>query len=44
MKLGLEIRVLSIEPFDKSMTLSYEGHKREAVSHTVSEKLLVEEA
>ena len=44
MKLGLEIRVISIEPFDKSMTLSYEGHKKEAVSHTVSEKLLVEEA
>jgi len=44
MKLGLEIRVLSIEPFDKSMTLSYDGHKKESVSHTVSEKLLVEEA
>lgn len=44
MKLGLEIRILSIEPFDKSMMLSYGGHKKEAVSHTVSEKLLVDEA
>lgn len=40
--LGLEMKVLSVEPFDNSMTVTYGKHPSETLSHIVCEKLLVE--
>lgn len=40
--LGAVISVKSVEPFDKSMTVSYANRKMEIFSHKVCEKLLVE--
>ncbi len=42
MQLGLKMKIKSIEPFDKSMVLSYGKRTNESVSHVVSERLLVE--
>ncbi len=39
--LGSEITVQSVEPFDKSMLVSYAGRKPEVLSNKVCEKLLV---
>jgi DtxR family transcriptional regulator, Mn-dependent transcriptional regulator len=40
--LGLELTVLSVEAFDRSMIVSYVDRPRETLSQTVSERLLVE--
>lgn len=40
--LGLEVCIKSIEPFDNTMTVSYDNHPLETLSHTVCERLLVE--
>lgn len=42
--LGLEIKVISIEPFDQSMVISYRNHSNENLSKIVTEKLLVEKS
>jgi DtxR family Mn-dependent transcriptional regulator len=39
--LGLKIKVKSVETFDGSMVISYEGHRSETLSQTVCERLLV---
>jgi len=40
--LGLRIKVKSMEPFDGSMTISYDKHAQEVLSRIVCERLLVE--
>lgn len=42
LRLGLKIRIKDIEPFDGTMTLSYGKHSTEVISHTVTERLLIE--
>ena len=42
LQLGLKIKIKSIEKFDGSMVVAYNKKKNEALSHTVSERLLVE--
>jgi DtxR family transcriptional regulator, Mn-dependent transcriptional regulator len=42
LKLGTEMKLKSIEPFDNSMIVSYGNKSKETLSLTVSEKLLVE--
>ncbi len=42
LKLGLKIKIKSIEPFDKTMTVSYGRRTSEALSHIICERLLVE--
>ena len=42
LKLGQKIKVMRIEKFDGSMTVSYGKKTDEMLSHTVSERLLVE--
>ena len=42
LRLGLKIRIKSVEPFDQSMVVSYGKRKAETLSHTVCERLLVE--
>jgi DtxR family Mn-dependent transcriptional regulator len=44
MRLGLNIKIKSIEPFDKSMLVSYGKRQAEALSNVVCERLLVEKA
>jgi DtxR family Mn-dependent transcriptional regulator len=39
--LGLKIKILSVEAFDKSMVISYGNKTAETLSHTASERLLV---
>jgi DtxR family transcriptional regulator, Mn-dependent transcriptional regulator len=41
LRLGLKVTVLSIEPFDGSMTVRYDQKNRETLSALVAEKLLV---
>ena len=41
-KLGLTLEILSVESFDGSLVVRYEGHEKETLSKTVCEKLLVE--
>ena len=41
MRLGLKIKIKSIEAFDKSMVVSYGKRQNEALSHIVCERLLV---
>lgn len=41
-KLGTEIRIISVEPFDRSYTVSYPGHPSVMLSREVCERLLVE--
>lgn len=41
--LGLEIKIQSIESFDKTMVVSYANHESETLSHAVCERLLVEQ-
>ncbi len=40
--LGLRIKIKAVEPFDKSMVVSYGKRPSETLSHTVCERLLVE--
>ena len=42
-KLGTELEVLKVEPFDKSLTVSYDLHKGVMLSHEVCKRLLVED-
>ncbi len=42
MHLGLKIKIKSIEPFDRTMIVSYSKRTSETLSHTVCERLLVE--
>jgi DtxR family Mn-dependent transcriptional regulator len=42
MRLGLKIKIKSIETFDKSITISYGKHQAETLSNVVCERLLVE--
>ncbi|NEN21934.1 metal-dependent transcriptional regulator [Cryomorpha ignava] len=42
LKLGTEINVISVEPFDGSMVVSYNDRKSEGLSAKVCERLLVE--
>ncbi len=41
-RLGLVIEVVSVENFDGSLVVQYEGHAEETLSKTVCDKLLVE--
>jgi len=41
MKLGTKMKIKSIEPFDRSMTVSYGKRNAEVLSQTVCERLLV---
>ncbi len=42
LQLGVKIKVRSVEAFDKSMQVSYNKKTAETLSHTVTERLLVE--
>ena len=42
MRLGLKIKIKSIEPFDKSMVISYGKRQVETLSNVACERLLVE--
>jgi len=42
LKLGLKLKIKSIEPFDRSMVVSYGNNHSEMLSHTVCERLLGE--
>jgi DtxR family Mn-dependent transcriptional regulator len=42
MRLGLKIKIRSIEPFDKSMVVSYGKRQAEVLSNVVCERILVE--
>lgn len=42
LQLGLTIKIKSVEPFDGSMVVAYSKKTAETLSHTVSERLLVE--
>jgi DtxR family transcriptional regulator, Mn-dependent transcriptional regulator len=42
LRLGIKIKIKSIEPFDKTMVVSYNKRATETLSHTVCERLLVE--
>lgn len=43
LRLGLKLKIKSVEPFDGSMVVSYKGRAAESLSATVCEKLLVAE-
>ncbi|MEO6948844.1 MAG: metal-dependent transcriptional regulator [Ginsengibacter sp.] len=42
MKLGMKIKIHTIEPFDKSLVVSYGKHTSEVLSNVVCERMLVE--
>jgi DtxR family Mn-dependent transcriptional regulator len=42
LRLGLKIKIKSIEPFDKTMIVNYGKRQSETLSHTVCERVLVE--
>ena len=42
MTLGLKIKIKSIEPFDKSIVISYDKRNSEVLSNLACERLLVE--
>lgn len=42
LSLGTELKIMFIEPYDKSMTLSYQGHPSEVFSKIICDSLLVE--
>jgi DtxR family Mn-dependent transcriptional regulator len=42
LQLGLKIKIKKVEKFDGSMLISYNKKTAESLSHTVSERLLVE--
>ena len=41
LRLGIELQVISIEPYDQSMVVSFEGHPSETLSEKVCDRLLV---
>ena len=41
-RLGTEILIRQIEPFDRTMTISYGNHSEQVLSNSVSSRLLVE--
>lgn len=43
LRLGMPLRVVSVEAFDRSMTVTYEGHTVETLSPAVCERLVVVE-
>ena len=43
LSLGTEIEIISIEPFDNSMTVSYKNYSSKMFSQTVCDHLLVEQ-
>ena len=43
LKLGTKMKIVSVEPYDGSKVVSYEGHKSEGLSAMVCERLLVKE-
>lgn len=42
LRLGLKLQIISVEPFDASMEVSYSGNHTENLSQKVCERLLVE--
>jgi DtxR family Mn-dependent transcriptional regulator len=42
LKLGLELEIKSVEPFDGTMIVSYGKYPPQTLSHTICERLLVE--
>ena len=42
MRLGLKLRIKTVEPFDRTMVVSYGKRSLETLSHTACERLLVE--
>ena len=42
MRLGLKVKIKSIEEFDNSMVISYDKNQSTTLSHIVSERILVE--
>lgn len=44
LKLGLKLKIVSVEAFDGSMTVSYNNRMAETLSHIVCDKLLVEKS
>jgi DtxR family Mn-dependent transcriptional regulator len=42
LRLGLKVKIKSIEPFDRTMIVSYGKRLSETLSHTVCERVLVE--
>lgn len=44
LRLGLKLKIKSVEPFDGSMTVSYGRNTSEILSHTVADRILVEKA
>jgi DtxR family transcriptional regulator, Mn-dependent transcriptional regulator len=42
LQLGVEMEVVSVEPFDGSMVVSYSNHPAETLTHPVCERLRVE--
>jgi DtxR family Mn-dependent transcriptional regulator len=44
LSLGLKVKIKSVEPFDRTMVVSYGKRPLETLSHTVCERLLVEKA
>lgn len=42
LRLGLKVKIKSVEPFDNTMIVSYGKRRSETLSHTVCERLLVE--
>jgi len=42
LKLGIRLKIKSIEAFDNTMVVSYSKRTSETLSHTVCERLLVE--
>lgn len=42
LRLGVKVKIKTIEPFDNTMIVSYGKHLSETLSHTVCERLLVE--
>lgn len=43
LKLGTKLTIKAIEPYDKSIMVSYTGHPSETLSNTVCEKMLMSE-
>lgn len=43
LRLGVELEIVSVEPYDGSMVVSYEGRDSEGLSAMVCERLLVKE-
>lgn len=43
LKLGVELNIVSVEPYDGSMVVSYDGRNAEGLSAMVCERLLVKE-